>query len=264
MGYSHAAKLGSVDVLKLTIVIAALFLPAAALAQTAAGPYVSGEIGAGLLDGSLRSVQGTTKIGVDDGPSGAVAVGWRFGDGLRAELQEGDQSNSVTSIFTRRLDGNLHPLGGPGGALTSYSMMANVLYDVPKRYFVGPLQPYVGIGAGYGWLDLSGAGGAGAGVFHLPQNNTYTGPDRVNFGAGAAFAYQLIVGASLPIKSLPGLKLTAEYRFLGTARADVPVSRVATGGDTVNGVLPSAYTHNGFILADNVLAVGLRYNFGSR
>ncbi|MCA3406793.1 MAG: OmpA family protein, partial [Roseomonas sp.] len=49
-----------------------------------------------------------------------------------------------------------------------------------------------------------------------------------------AFAYQFIVGAALPISNVPGLSLTAEYRFLGTL------------GHRMNGV----YTHKSAPLWD--------------
>jgi hypothetical protein len=86
----------------------------------------------------------------------------------------------------------------------------------------------------------------------------------VRFGSGGAFAYQAIAGVAYPMRRMPGVRLTAEYRFFGTARADVPVSRVVTGGILVNGAVPEASTHNGFMAADNILMLGLRYNFGGR
>jgi hypothetical protein len=42
---------------------------------------------------------------------------------------------------------------------------------------------------------------------------------------------------------------------------DVPVNRVANTTSTVNGSIPSASTHNGFVLNDNSLLFGLRYRF---
>ena len=44
-------------------------------------------------------------------------------------------------------------------------------------------------------------------------------------------------------------------------RADVPVTRTAIGGNTVNGVIPSGTTRNGFVLNDNSVLFGLRYRF---
>jgi hypothetical protein len=153
--------------LKLSIGFIFSPLPAAAVTQAIPGPYISGNIGAGAFDGSLRSILSTTKIGVDTGVSGVAAAGWRFRDGLRVEFQGSAQSNAVSDISTRRGDGNLHFLGGVGGHLSTYSAMANVLYDLPVQRYVGALQPYVGAGAGYRWLDFGGLGGAGFAVFHL-------------------------------------------------------------------------------------------------
>jgi hypothetical protein len=251
-----------VSALKLGLLLSVL--PAAAFAQALPGPYVSGAVGAAIPGGSLRSIRGLTKIDLDTGVSTAVAVGWQFRNGLRAELQGGYQSNNVSDIYTRRINGNLLPLGSVGGHLSTYSAMANVVYNLPVRKYVGSLQPYVGAGVGYGWLDFNGAGGNGNGIFNLPQNNTYTGPNIVKFGSAGAFAYQAIAGAAYPLNRIPGAKLTAEYRYFGMARADVPVTRVASGGNLVNGVVPSVSTHNGFITADHIFMLGLRYNFGGR
>jgi hypothetical protein len=66
------------------------------------------------------------------------------------------------------------------------------------------------------------------------------------------------------VSQVPGVQLTAEYRFFGTARADVPVSRIATGGNLVNGVVPAVATRNGFMGADNMIMLGLRYSFDRR
>jgi opacity protein-like surface antigen len=240
-------------------------LPAAAFAQAMPGPYASGAVGAAIPSGSLRSIGKLTKIDLDTGVSVVAAAGWRFSNGVRAELQGGYQSNNVGDISTLRVNGYREPLAGVGGHLSTYSAMANLIYDLPVHGYVGPVQPYVGAGIGYGSLDFNGAGGVGRGTLHLPRNNTYNGPVLVKFGSAGAFAYQAIAGVAYPLNSLPGLKLTAEYRFFGTARADVPVSRTAAGVKViVNGAAAAVSTHNGFMAADHSLMLGVRYNFGGR
>jgi hypothetical protein len=96
-----------------------------------------------------------------------------------------------------------------------------------------------------------------------PGNNTYTGPDTVSFGSAGAFAFQAMLGVSLPLPFFPGLDGTLEYRFFGTAGADVPVNRLAANTtNLVNGVVPNAHTRNSFQVLDHALLIGVRYRFG--
>jgi OOP family OmpA-OmpF porin len=249
--------------LKSLILAGALMAPAIAFAQPAAqGPYLSGNVGVGALDGPLLSAHSTTRVNTDAGPAGSVALGWRFADGVRAEVQGNYQTNGVNGINTLRGNGLMEPLANVTGGSSTYSAMANVAYDFPDR-FMGA-RFYVGGGAGYGWLNLGDVHGNGFGSFRLPQNNIFTGADNVDFGTAGALAYQAFVGAAWPLGRVPGLELTAEYRFFGTAREDVPVSRVALGNNIVNGVIPSSYVHDGFTLQDSIISFGVRYRLGSQ
>ena len=242
----------------------AFLLPSLAHAQSTQGLYVAGAVGPNF-DGTLRAAQGVTKVAADPGPAGSIALGWRFGNGIRAEIEGSDGSSTVSGISTRRVNGLLYPLTSPTGDVANYSVMTNVLYDLPVHVhpFGLTLHPYVGAGLGYSWLDFNQTHGGGVTIFELPQHNQFTGPSAVDFGAAGALAYQAIVGASLPIRTVHGLELTAEYRFVGTARADIPVTRTATGGDTVNGAIPSYATRNGFEAQGSRLMIGARYSFGA-
>jgi opacity protein-like surface antigen len=238
----------------------AALVPTLALAQPASGWYVSGNVSVNIA-GALRSAEATTRVDTDPGPLGLLALGWGFGNGLRVELEGSYRSNGISGIATRRGDGEQQPLSNAGGGLGTGAVMANLEYDLPVQGF--GVQPYIGGGLGYGWLRFDDAGGNGLGRFALPDNTVFAGPDVVSFGSAGAFAYQAIVGASLPIHVVPGLDATIEYRFFGTARADVPVTRVSIGNDLVNGMLPGNATHNGFELHDNALMIGVRYRFGA-
>jgi opacity protein-like surface antigen len=130
-------------------------------------------------------------------------------------------------------------------------MMANLNYDIPFHPFGGWLRPYVGAGIGYARPDISGVSGGETATFHLPQNNTVTTPVLARFGSGNAFAYQAIVGATLPIQWMRGLEATFEYRYFGTLQTNIERSLVATGNNTVNGVIPSSSVRQGFSLHDN-------------
>ena len=247
-----------------TIPLAGFFLlPAIAAAQPIQGLYVGAGAGANFAE-TLSSSHGTTKIDGDPGAAGVVAFGWGFGNGLRAEVEGSARWNHNDSISTLRVNGQTLPLSNVGGSARLYAGMANLAYDIPVHPFGLPVQPYVGAGAGYAWLDFHNAGGDGRGTFLLGNGNTFgPGPDRVSFGSAGAFAYQAMAGVSVPITALPGLQATFEYRFFGTARVDTPVTRVSTAGDLVNGAIPSSSTHNGFEVLDHALLIGLRYAFGA-
>jgi opacity protein-like surface antigen len=251
------------EMLKKFSLAGVFLLPAIAVAQPIQGLYVGGNIGANFA-GTLQSSHETTKINTDPGPVGILALGWGFGNGLRAEIEGSYRSNGVSGISTLRADGRTLPLSNVMGNVRTYAAMANIAYDIPVRPFGWPVQPYIGAGAGFAWLNMNNASGNGSATFHLPDDNTFgPGPDLVSTGSAGAFAYQAMAGVSLPISALPGLEATLEYRFFGTARADVPVNRVTTTGDEVNGVLPSSSTHNGFELLDHAVLIGLRYSFGA-
>lgn len=247
------------------LVLLALLAPTAAAAQMwplPGSPYV-GVAGGLNFAGSPLSAGGTTQLDTNTGGLGLADLGWAFGNGLRAEIEGGYRSNGLDNILTLRNNGTRESLTSPQGSLKTWSVMVNGEYDVPLANFglAWPFQPYIGAGVGYARLDLGNASGGGNGTIRLPENNNYTGPVNVSFGSSSALAYQLIAGASLPIAFLPGLEATLEYRFFATARADIPVNRVSTSGDTINGVVPSVTTHNGFVLNDNSVLFGLRYRF---
>jgi OOP family OmpA-OmpF porin len=245
---------------RLPFLASVILFPAIAVAQPVQGLYLSGATGVNFMD-SLQSSQASTRIDTSAGPMGLGAAGWGFGDGLRAEIEGSYRSNDIDGISTLRVTGAHRPLTDTSGNVGTSAVMANIAYDIPVQPFGLPIQPYIGGGLGYGWLDFGDAGGNGFATFHLPRHNTVNSADLVSFGSGGALAYQAIVGASVPLSMLPGLDLTLEYRYFGTDRTDIPVSRVGTTGLVVNGAIPSSHTHNGFEVHNNSLAVGLRYAF---
>jgi outer membrane protein OmpA-like peptidoglycan-associated protein len=107
--------------------------------------------------------------------------------------------------------------------------MVNVLYDFNG---ISPtFVPYVGLGAGYQWVNESLRVGV-------------AGHEADTEGS---FAYQAILGAALPISSVPGLSLTAEYRFMGLA------------GDRTYDNLDVKFGNN----FNHSILIGLRYAFGA-
>ncbi|MCQ8278888.1 outer membrane beta-barrel protein [Acetobacteraceae bacterium KSS8] len=232
-----------------------------AAARPISGLYVAADGGANFA-GSTTASGGVTRVGTQTGPLGLGAVGWGFGNGLRAEIEGSIRSNDIDAIDTLRLNGLRLPLGHVTGHLQTEAGMANLAYDLPLRGFI---KPYVIAGIGYGDLDFRHATGDDFGVrLPLPSGNRFTGPVVVHLGSAGAFAYQAGFGLAAAVPGLRALDATIEYRYFGTAHADVPITRTAANTtDLINGAVPSSRTHNRFTLGDNALMVGLRYSFGA-
>lgn len=177
--------------------LAATFLavPGMAMAQPVDGLYIGGGVGYNILqDSDLSGAGGATgKAEFDGGWVGLGSIGWGFGNGLRVELEGNFRQNDVDSISTPG-----GSVANPGGRQRTYGAMANVLFDIDLG--LGWVYPYIGAGAGYAWTDLKLDAGAG---------NLVDDDD-------GQFAYQGIVGASFPIDAVPGLAITAEYRYFAT------------------------------------------------
>ncbi|MGH7154207.1 MAG: OmpA family protein, partial [Acetobacteraceae bacterium] len=112
--------------------------------------------------------------------------------------------------------------------------------------------PYVGVGVGYQWARLQD--------FKLYGTNLGVGSITSNNQTEGSFAYQAIVGAGLPIAALPGLTLTAEYRFMGLAgtRNYNASGNITTATQTFStpGKIELGQEYN------NSFLIGFRYNFG--
>jgi OmpA-OmpF porin, OOP family len=224
-------------------------LPAAA--QFVDGPYVAGGFGLNLVpDTDLNLDQSAARglgaagygaggsVGFSPGFAGVLSLGWGFGNGLRAEIEGSFRSNDVDSVSGAA---GWASLGGGTGRQESWGVMGNVLLDLGV---IGPVMPYVGIGAGYVATEWNGVRGIG-------QNGALrmTIDDR-----DGRFAYQGIAGLAFPLSFAPGLAVTAEYRFLGTLqpRFDARWDNPATGGTVARGAAePDNFNHS--------VLLGLRY-----
>ena len=135
---------------------------------------------------------------LDAGPSGQASLGWGFGNGLRVEVQADLTANKVSGVS------NYSVPERAGGLETKYGGFVNLLYD----FDVGlPVIPYVGLGAG------------GQEIEHDSFNRSPPGFVFADAAHGhqvvGDFAYQGIVGLSYKLDFVPGLSMTAEYRFMG-------------------------------------------------
>ncbi|MBS7810985.1 OmpA family protein [Roseococcus pinisoli] len=220
--------------------------------QTVSGLYIGAGAGANFTnntqlrsDSSLAAGLAANGIGgrgravFETGWTGVASLGWGFGNGLRVEVEGNFRQNDFDKV--NRVNGaNLN--GRAGGFQRTYGAMANALYDfrIPGvPWFV----PYVGGGVGYAWRDWD--------------------PLRVNGPDGAAisntsrggFAYQAIGGAAFPIASVPGLAITAEYRYFAMEPTDMRTSVINASGATVAAGRIRSVNENHSVL------VGLRYAF---
>lgn len=226
-----------------------LSLPLAAQAQPITGVYVGAGAGYNYMqesDAEPKSGALATPFGAsskmtttfDHGFGGVISVGYGFGNGLRVEGEGNYRQNDVDTL--RTLSRNL---ASAGGTVRTYGVMANVLYD----FHVGlPVVPYLGVGAGYAWTDYDVVQGG------FPNRQTSTINDT-----DGQFAFQGIAGLAFPIAAVPGLALTAEYRFFGTLQPDLDYTYRDRVANTVSSrkVEVDNYNHSAFI--------GVRYAFNA-
>jgi opacity protein-like surface antigen len=222
----------------------AFALPAMAAAQPVTGLYLGAGIGvdipydqtivaSGLADEALE-------IGWGTGFAGVLSLGYGFGNGFRAELEGSYRSSSIDEISGTDV------ANFSGGSQRSYGLMVNGLYDF--RLGVDWVYPYLGVGLGYQWTELDDyrLGPADGRAFGMSAS-----------GTDGAFAYQAIVGAAFPLRAVPGLSLTAEYRFLGTfGHQSYEGYKINPRGRRTDGSLTLGSQEHSMLL------FGLRYTFG--
>lgn len=224
-----------------------LAFPAAmAMAQPINGLYVGGELGANWQQNqkitgvsvkgekSIKNPGGKYENGF--GPALIGSVGYGFGNGLRAE---GELNYRYTNNKIKDVDGGHGSLDHH-----TYGMMANVLYDINGVPYV---TPYVGAGVGLEMVSTRG--------FKLQANGdnsqgySFSG-DNPHFGA------QAIAGVAVPT-GVPGLDVTAEYRFLAVVGKDKLKGTYYDAGVNSAATITSGDQYNHSVL------VGLRYAFGA-
>jgi opacity protein-like surface antigen len=192
--------------MRLRLAIAAatcLALPLAAHAQPVTGPYVSLEGGTSIQNSlTYQYANGSGPSGrLNTRPSyaGVVGVGYGFGNGFRVELDGNLERNTAHSLTEDYFGGayNTTDHARAYGGIDTYGPMINVLYDMNIGL---PVFPYVGAGVGYQWMGLD-------------KRIVDAGTGMYDSGTRGSFAYDLIAGLSYPLPMVPGLSLTAEYRF---------------------------------------------------
>ena len=179
-----------------------LAVPVAVKAQPVSGLYISLGAGYNYLDNENISQVGAAGVKVSTsgkakfqgGFVGVGAIGYGLGNGLRIELEGDYRENKQQSVSGA---------AGAGGDEEKYGAMVNALYDFNFGF---PIVPYVGVGVGYQHVGLMNGHFYG----YSPNYFVHIQNPKDTFG------YQAILGAAynLPV---PGLALTAEFRFMGIA-----------------------------------------------
>ena len=245
-----------------------LVAPLAAHAEAISGLYIGAGVGANWLsDTRLRAADiagvnvnlGKTRERFDVGLRTNASIGYGFGNGLRVELEGTYFRNSATRIGRFAQGGgiggsNFQPLSTTiTGERLKYGGFANVLYDFDPNILFGlgnaipfPVSPYIGAGAGY---------------LQTKNSSIEIRNDGQNLirstGTDGSFAYQAIVGAAFPIAAVPGLAITAEYRFTGIAGNSNFKGQYFARGVAIRAVLRESdqYNHSAML--------GVRYAFNA-
>jgi outer membrane protein OmpA-like peptidoglycan-associated protein len=219
-------------------------LSTTALAQPVTGLYIGGAGGVNLLENQrIRAFYPSSTTKTAPSPSGMAynlgytglgSIGWGLGNGVRLEVQ-GDYISNDRNFETR-------PAGvtGSSGRETKYGAMGNVLFDLD----IGSPYIFPYLGAGAGWQNVT-------------QKLGQTGPgySETIKGDKGAFAYQAMLGASLPIPPVVGLSATIEYRYLGLAGQRSYTGSLTSGGST------TAIARKTSDDSNHMLLIGLRYAF---
>jgi len=212
-------------------------LPTAAQAQPFKGVYVnlgSGyDIAPNVSAAPPSAFTGSSvQLRRDNGFVGLGSLGYAFGNGFRLELEGSYRQNGLNGLSGTALPTSV------SGTLENYGLMANVLFDMDIR--LPWLYPYIGGGVGYGWDRLSGARFANS-------DTSFSSSDTQG-----GFAWQAIAGLSFPISGVPGLSVTAEYRYHSVVGNQTFHGATRGGADALTiGTQP-----------DQDLLLGVRYAFG--
>lgn len=236
-----------------------------AQAQTVNGLYVGAGIGGTMLNDTINRRAPTGFFGQGNGSQfsygagvgGQGAVGWGFGNGVRAELEGYYRRPSLQTV-------NLFGNGSFSGGITSrdgraqiYGFMANAYYDFDLtalspvfRY----IQPYVGAGVGFAYSEYRGIRSDGFGSLRTTLE-----------GTGRTLAYQGMLGVAVPMDYVaPGLAFTAEYRYFGAGspKLSIRTSTIPTNNQPAF-VLAALDRHVSPGIGSHNFTVGLRYAFNT-
>lgn len=219
---------------------AAVLVPAAANAAApyAAAPYVELNLGASLpMEHDFKnSLSSDAMISYKNAFGITAAVGYAFGNGVRADFEYGYQKPDFDKV-SGTISGTPVVFTGTGGSgVAVHTFTANGYYDFSTGT---AFTPFVGAGLGVAYAHAKTDTPTGA--------TTYLTTDS----SDAMFAYQATVGASYALTD--HLAVTGSYRYLGTTEGTFKTTLVS-GATSVSGDAKTSFS-------SNVLRVGARYSF---
>jgi outer membrane protein OmpA-like peptidoglycan-associated protein len=234
-------------------------IPMAANAQGVQGLYIGAGAGYNLpmspkatafgggFSYGANPAGGSLRLDEHGGFAGQASVGYGFGNGFRAEVEGDFLQNNMDKVTGTAFPTIAH------GNVRNWGVMANAYYDF--NVGVPWMTPYLGVGAGYQWTHLHNVSATQVGgPFTFSSDDT-----------SGHFAYQGIVGAAFPVSSLPmmgginmpGLFLTAEYRFMNVTGGGHFDSATVVGHSYTTSTIK---LHNQYY---NTFMLGIRYDFGA-
>jgi outer membrane protein OmpA-like peptidoglycan-associated protein len=193
-------------------ILGAAVLPRAGSAQQITGFYIGAGVGYSILQDQFATIdavvpfaplKAATVNNTWNGGLGAVgSLGFGAGNGIRLEI-EGSYRNNQQNNPKNASTSNLQT-----GDETKYGVMGNVLYDIDTG--LNWIYPYVGAGVGIQFAEWNNVSYGVSGISYLQGTfPVFTGSQTIG-----RLAYQAIVGLSFPVEYVPGLSVTAEYRYM--------------------------------------------------
>ena len=223
--------------------------------DTTKGAYVSVGVGgnwasdptwssadSGTVGGLSFTENNNGKVDLGGGISVSPAIGYDFGNNIRAELsytynalsigQSTVNASGTIAGFPYSANGTINTTG----TLSTNSVLVSGYYDIPTK---SKFTPYVG--AGIGWTGVSLPSQNVSTTVNYDDGIRETFPVEVDGGSGSAFGYQAKIGVS----------------YLAAQQADVFVEGVYQGNTSVT-IARSTYGS----INDFGVRAGVRYRFG--
>ena len=210
---------------------------------------------------AANGIRYTWRFNQQDDWAGFARLGYQVTDHWRVELEAGYRPGDIDSVrggTTQVIPGlctqgvlrtTAAPnCGSPSGKIESWTVMANVLYDIGPDWVI---DPFIGAGLGVNHISLT-TNGQFSNVTGVVTPIGGANPSIQNLAiddSDTVFAWQLIAGATW--KATDRLKIDATYRYLDTSSGQFN----STG---TNALQPGTFQGR---YVDNSVTLGLRYSF---